>query len=705
MTTAYSGDHADFGGGTFNDSVIGKVEGGLHQHNYHHGPVPIATASLPAPPAGFTGRDGDLERLLPVLDPAGVDTGLPVVICAVSGLGGIGKTSLALYAAQLAHAKGWFPGGTLFVDLRGYDDNPVTADQAVLALLDALGVRGARLPQTTAAQYALYRTLLARERQPMLILLDNASDPTQITALLPGVGAGQHRVLVTSRDRLTDLPARLIGLDTLAPDAAADLLTLALRLSDDRDDRPDREPDALRELAAVCGHHPLALQIAASMLRKRRYRGIASLVEEIRDAADPTDVLALRPVFDVSYGRLPGPQARLLRLLAVAPTADVAVDAAAALADLPSDVVQSLLDELAAAHFVTPAPGADSRSWRCRLHDLVRAYGARLAAGDTELAEEAEAARGRLLSFYARYLRAADQRLSWPPRDPDPELFASRAAALAWLDAERASLVAAAQWAESDPHAEAAVKLALRLWRYLDWRRYFEDLITVSRCAQEATEVSGNRTDEAMAWEGLCFSLRELGRVQEAIDAGIRARDLYQAIGDRQGEASAWDNLGNGLRVDGRHDEAIHAHTRARELSRAEGDGSGEASAWDHLGIALSDAGRHKEATAAHTKALDLYRAAGDRDGEGRAWHNLGVERRQAGRTDEAIQAFEQALEVCRELEDWYGAAQSLSELARAHRADSDPARARALWLQAAVAYERADAPAKASESRYKADQ
>lgn len=181
-----------------------------------HGPVPVATAALPAVPAGFTGRDEDLARLFPVLNPA-AESELPVVICAVSGLGGIGKTSLALCAAHRAVRDGWFPGGTLFVDFRGYDEDPVTADQAVVALLDGMGVRGSDLPQTVVGQYGLYRRLLAEERRSMLLVLDNASDAGQVMPLVPGTD--HHRVLVTSRDRLTELDAQLIDLDVLKPAA------------------------------------------------------------------------------------------------------------------------------------------------------------------------------------------------------------------------------------------------------------------------------------------------------------------------------------------------------------------------------------------------------------------------------------------------------------------------------------------------------
>jgi hypothetical protein len=331
------GDNIEIGkDGTFNGPV-----------NIHHGPVPTATAALPPSPIGFTGRDAELARLLPSLDPAGSASPIPVLIFAVTGMGGIGKTALALHAAHSTVAKGWFPGGTLFVDLRGYDDNPVTADQAVTALLDALGVRGRDLPQTATAQLDLYRTLLAHQRRHMLLILDNASSPTQFTPLLPGIG--HHRVLITSRDRPDSLPIRLIDLEALTPEDAVTLIAHALHQADERDDRPAREPGALTDLASLCGHLPLALQIAAAMLRRRRHRDIASLVTDIRKAGDPTDALtsngtdlygralALRPVFDVSYRRLPPQQARLLRLLALAPGAETATEAVAALADLSTD--------------------------------------------------------------------------------------------------------------------------------------------------------------------------------------------------------------------------------------------------------------------------------------------------------------------------------------------------------------------------------
>ena len=660
-----------------------------------------------------------MDRLLRRLAPAPGDdaSALPLLISAVTGMGGIGKTALAVEAAHRARAEGWFPGGTLFVDLRGYDDNPVTADQAVLALLDALGVHGPDLPATAARQYDTYRKLLAERQDRTLLILDNVSAPSQYLPLLPG--ADHHGVLITSRDRPDALPVRVIDLEVLDPDESAALVTRALHEADERDDRPAREPDALRELAILCGHLPLSLQIAAAMLRRRRHRGIASLVAEIKKAGDPAAVLdngtpgtdlygrslVLRPVLETSYRRLPPDQARLLRLLALAPGAETGTDAVAALADLDTEATLSLLEDLAATHLVAPVQdGAGSAAGvQWRLHDLVRAFGARVVTRDAGLREEGEAARERVLRFYHRWAAAADGRLRWFPGRVEPERFADRGQALAWLDSERAGLVAAALWAREERYADTAVRLAERLGEYLHWRRYFDDLITVSRAAQEAAHRAGDRHNEAGAWTNLGSALLEAGRVEEAIDAHTRDLDLSRTAGDRHNEAKAWNNLGLALLEAGRVEEAIDAHTRDLDLCQTARDRHNEAGAWTNLGLALQEAGRVEEAIDAHARARDLFQAAGDRHREAMAWNNLGLALAEAGRGEEAIEAFGKDLEVCREFEDWYGAGQTLQNLALAHEDTDRPSDARACWLQASDAFTRANAPAEGAQARTRA--
>lgn len=632
-------------------------------------------------------------------------------------MGGIGKTALAVEAAHRARSRGWFPGGTLFVDLRGYDDDPVTADQAVLALLDALGVRDRDLPPTAERQYDAYRVLLAERRDRMLLILDNASDPSQYVPLLPGTD--RHRVLITSRDRPDALPVRLIDLETLDPDDSVALVTRALHGTDERDERPGREPAALRELADLCGHLPLALQIAAGMLRRRRYRDIASVVTEIRDAGDTAAVLdhgspgadlygrslVLRPVLETSYRRLPPDQARLLRLLCLAPGAETGTEAVAALADLATESVLPLLEDLAATHLVAPVRGGSGAApgVRWRLHDLVRGFGASVVAGNARLRKEGEAARERVLDFYWRWANAADDRLRWLPGMEEPERFGERGEALAWLDGERAGLVAAVEWGREDRFASAAVALAQCLGEYLLWRRHFDDWITVAEAAREAAHLAGYRLGEAIAWDHLGLALTSAGRAEEAIHAHTQARDLYQTAEDRHSEATVWSNLGTALWNAGRVEEAIDAYARARDLLQAAGDRHSEASAWDGLGLALRKAGRVEEAIHAHTRARDLCQTAEDRHREASAWNNLGIALREAGRVEEAIEAYGKSLGLRREFEDWYGEGQTLHGLALAHQAAQRPAEARTAYLQAADAFARANAPTEAAQARARA--
>jgi tetratricopeptide (TPR) repeat protein len=673
---------------------------------------------LPPRPIGFTGRSAELDRLLPHLSPDEDDTAaLPLLIFAVTGMGGVGKTALAVEAAHRARARGWFPGGTLFVDLRGYDDDPVTADQAVLALLDTLGVRDGELPPTADRQYDAYRALLAERRDRMLLILDNASDPTQYLPLLPGTD--HHRVLITSRDRPDALPVRLIDLEALPPDDSVALLTCALHDTDERDDRAARQPDALRELTDLCGHLPLALQVVAGMLRRRRRRDIASLVAEIRAAGDATTVLdhgspgmdlygrplVLRPVLETSYSRLPPDQARLLRLLCLAPSAETGTEAIGALADLGVGIVVSLLEDLAARYLVTPVVSVSgtASATRWRLHDLVRAFGAGVVATDAGLREEGNAARERLLDFYVRWTDAADDRLRWLPGLEEPERFGDRGEALVWLDTERAGLVASVTWGREERFAEAVVRLAVCLGEYLAWRRYFDDWVAVTETARDVAQLAGDRLAEAIVWDHLGLALRGAGRAEEAVDAHTHARNLYRAAEDRHGEADAWDNLGIALQGAGRTGEAINAHTRARNLYQAAGQHHGEAGAWNNLGNALRRAGRVEEAIVAHTRARGLYRAAEDRHGEGMAWNNLGSALHEAGRLREAVEAYGKDVEICREFEDWYGAGQTLHNLALAQEAAHRPAEARTAYLQSADAFTRADAPTEVARARTRA--
>ncbi|WP_158711398.1 tetratricopeptide repeat protein [Streptomyces xylophagus] len=689
-------DHIDLRGSEFRGPVTGKVV-----INHCHCPVLTALSALPAAPAGFTGRRTELTRLLDVLCPADSrTTPNPAVICAVTGLGGMGKTALALDAAHTACARKWFPGGTLFIDLGGYDDTPVTADQAVTSLLHALGVGHVQLPSDDVDQYALYRSRLANladQDQPVLLLLDNASTSEQVSPLLPG--SDRHRVLITSRERLDSLPARQLALEALSPDNAVSLIATALRLRDPDDDRPSREAGAVRDLAQLCGHLPLGLQIAAALLRRRPNRPIASLVDELRTATDTTRALvsegvdqysrslALAPVFDVSFGRLGADQAGMLRAVALAPSTEISTDAAAAMAGLSPAMALRLLDDLVHAHLITEVEASTGTTERWRIHDLVRGYTATLTADDPALAEEGALARERLLSHYSRLAEAADRQLRFLQGDPVPEVFAGRAAALAWLDAERVNLVAAAQWTD-DRYAPAAVRLALSVAEFLRWRRFFDDGIAVGRAARDAAHRLEDPHSEATVCNNLGGALLRAERADEAIEPLTRAAGLFDSIGDRTGEGMAWNNLGLALRRTDQVEEAINNHVRARDRFHTTGDLHLEGRAWHNLGLSLDTAGRTDQAIDAFARACEIHRATGDRVLHGDSLNSLGWALHAAGRAEEAIAAYHDAVKIRQEYDNWYATGQTLNNLAlalkTANRPD-DAAKARAEAVNASA--------------------
>ncbi|MGV9450315.1 tetratricopeptide repeat protein [Streptomyces sp. NPDC003635] len=696
----YDGDHSDFRGGVFLREVVG-VQVVVQQSG---AAAPEAMASLPPRPGGFTGRSGETEALLQALDPVAEPRSpdhAAVLVAAVSGLGGVGKTALAVESAHLACGKGWFTGGVLFVDLHGYDEEPVTADQALQSLLRALGVPPEQIPATADDRAALYRSVLAeraREHGPVLILADNASSPDQVRPLLPG--DTRHRVLVTSRDRLAQLGARLVPLEQLTPQAAYELLDLALRIAAPDDNRVAVDADKAAQLASLCGHLPLALQIAAALLAEDPGMPVAELVDELTESHDRLGHLddgdrSVRAAFDLSYRRLPTGQARLLRLLALAPGPEVSNEVAAALIGADTPPLRDL-KELARAHLVERGSG---RGW-WRLHDLVRAYGAGVVAGDAGLREEGEAARERVLDLYLRWADAADDRLRWLPGDAEPERFADREQALTWFDGERAGLVGAVSWAREERFADAAVRLAECLAVYVEWRRHFDDGVSVAGVAREAARRAGDHRREAVACNSHGNALEEVGRLEEAIEAHTHARDLCHSNGDRYGEAVAWNNLGLALRNGGRVEDAIRAHTHARDLFQAVGERLCEPMAWNNLGIALQADGQVAEAIKAHIRARDLYQAIGDRHREATAWNNVGIALRKAGRAEEASEAHGRALRIYQEFGDWYRAGTALQNLALVHETGGRLTEARDHLRQAADAYARANAHTEAAKAR-----
>lgn len=624
--------------------------------------VTPALSGLPAGSPAFTGRIDDLQTVLDGLAPHATATGetaagSAVVVTAVGGMGGVGKTELAVQAARAALARGWFPGGVLFADMFGYDPTRrVEVGQALEGFLRALGIPGEHVPDLDQDRARLYTSVLAayaREGRRILVVVDNVSGADQAVPLLPTDGV--NGAVITSRDTLSMLGARLLDLDVLDVGDAVALLHRALNVARPQDSRVAGHPDDAAAVVRLCGGLPLALRIVAALLVEDPARSLAQMAVELRDEQTRLEELshadvAVRTAFDLSYRRVDAGLARLFGLLPVNPGPDISTDAAAVLAGI--EVVQARrgLEALARAHLIERGGGYG----RWRMHDLIRLF------AHNSGAEEREAAFARLLDHYLTSTRAATAHLDPAIAQPAARGFADRAQAVAWLDAEYPNLTAAAHAAARTAMAK---DLPLAMWDFLQLRRHSNDWVILSTLALEAARHLGDRDGEGRALTTLGIALREVRRFPEAMATLQEAARLCRATGDRHCEGIALNHMASALRETRRFDEAMAVHHEVREIYRDAGNRRGEAGALYDLGVTLQQARRFAEAVTAHELDLRICRELGDRGGTASALTGLGNALHEVRRFDEAISAHQDAIQVWRELDDRHSEAVSLTSL------------------------------------------
>ncbi|QNE16938.1 tetratricopeptide repeat protein [Kribbella qitaiheensis] len=608
-------------------------------------PIP---AQLPAPGATFTGRQVDLDRLDTLL---ATERG-SLAIGTIAGTAGVGKTTLALQWAY--RVRDQFPDGQLFADLRGYDAGPaVRPVDALTGFLAALGVAGDQIPVDVDQAAALYRTMMAGRR--MLILLDNARTADQIRPLLPGEPGSL--VLITSRDRLSGLVAcegaLPLPLNALTEAEAHQLLTNVLGEA-----RVITESDATAELARACAFLPLALRIAAANLAWQPHRRIDDYLAELRIdrlrmlTIDDDPEQGVAAAFDASYQALTVPARRLFRLLSLVPGLDLTIPAAAALSGIEVADAQVLVGRLASAHLLDQ-PASGHYAW----HDLLRAYAADRSDAEDSEADRVAASR-RLYDWYVEaVVGAAD--LLYPhmlrlSRTASAHIFADRAAALDWLDTERANLVAAVRQATVP---EAACVLADALRGYFHLRRRSTDWLVVGESALNAATALDDVRAQAAARHSVGTAYRCLGDSPSALqhyDEGLR---LTRLSGWQEAEATALGNLGIVYQAQGRLKAAVGRLTLAIALDRRIGRTAGLANNLGNLAAVYLDQGSLEAAVDCFDEALELNRRSGSRHGQALALTGLAQAYREAGRVDDAIDRFTEAMQYCVEIGDRDGQA------------------------------------------------
>ncbi|MEU5594831.1 tetratricopeptide repeat protein [Streptomyces sp. NPDC020298] len=637
-------------------------------------PVPVP-AQLPMDVRPFSGREDQLAeltgRLVAADGPDGTEGGAAVVVSAVSGTAGVGKTALAVrWAHQVREA---FPDGQLYVDLRGYDpDEPVSAAQALAGFLTALGVPGQEIPLRLSDRAARYRTAVDGRR--LLVLLDNAASAAQVRPLLPG--SPTCKVLITSRDSLSSLVsvhgARRVVVDVLSPHEA-----LAL-LRDLIGPRVDTDHAAATTLAEQCGRLPLALRVAAELVLSRPLEPLAHLVEELRDHRRRLDLLdagdgdpraAVRAVFSWSYDRLPEHEARLFRLLGLHPGPDAEVHSAAALAGETVERTRRALDVLARAHLVhRSGPG------RHGMHDLLRVYAAELA-NRHDGAVERDAAVTRLLDHCLAasavamdVLYPAERHLRPAVEVSDTGLPPLRTAdeCRVWLRTAQHTLVALCSRTEEPGPSRHTVRIATTLHRHYERSGHFADALTVHTHALRAARTVGDTRGEVDVLACVGAVHRRLGDYESAHQHHADALSLCRDVGYRAGEARHLTNVGVLHELQGRYREAAEHHERAVELFRLAGDAHGEADVLNNLGIVQELLEDYRASTERYREALALYRQTGHTFGEASALGNLGIVLARLGDHAAAAGHFERALAVFRRLGHTGGEAHALSNLGNA---------------------------------------
>ncbi|GGS25629.1 regulatory protein AfsR [Streptomyces aureoverticillatus] len=601
-------------------------------------------AQLPAELADFTGRAAAAARLRRELLR---DPGRVMAIASLRGLGGVGKTALAV---RVAHAvRGHFPGGQLYADLLGQSARPARPHDVLGAFLRALGVPDSALPDDHEERSALYRSTLAGRR--VLVLLDNAHDEAQVRPLLPG--APGCAVLITSRARLVTVPgAQVLDLDVMTEQEALALFTRIVGAQ-----RAGAEPTACRETVAACGHLPLAIRIAAARLVARPAWAVSTLAGRLTDERRRLDQLRLGDLavdasFELGYGQLEPAQARAFRRLALPDGLDISLAAAAAVLDESEDTSERLLESLVDTSLLeSAAPG------RYGYHDLLRLF-ARDRAVREDPGGDRRAVLSRLLGFY---LAAACH--AYALENPGDRLlehlaptacralpFDDRQQALDWVFSEGPALLAAVRQCAAEPAlAPMAADVLLVTQDLMESGAYRQTYASAASAVAEEARRGGDPRTEGRARVVLGQAHHLAGRAERAREEAERAHALGAAARDALTLGYAPNLLGLLAIFHGRHQAAAARFTQALSAFRADGNRYGETAMLMNLGRAQLGLGQIESAIAASEQSVELWRGLGATLRLANGYYALGLALHEAGRYDEALERFGQGLVMFQE--------------------------------------------------------
>ncbi|KAA2255239.1 tetratricopeptide repeat protein [Solihabitans fulvus] len=637
-----------------------------------HAPATVP-AQLPADLPDFTGRTALVRRLTRTFEPRAHRSAPPVA--AISGIGGVGKSSLAVHVAHLVREH--YPDGQLYVDLHGTGEHGADPLAVLATMLRGLGVPPGAVPADLAERAALFRSVLA-DRQ-VLLVFDSASSTEQIRPLLPG--SATCGLIITSRTQLIDLPGvEQFDLPKLSVEEAQTLFHRTVG-----PERTAAEPGPVKDIVAACGGLPLALRIAAARLVARPQWTVQTLADKLRDEQSRLDELrvgslAVEACFHLGYRQLDPVTARAFRLLALPEGPSMPLTAAAAVLDLSvgeaSDLVERLID-LNLLSCTVPD--------RFQMHDLLRLFG-RARSQQHDPAEHRVAA---LRRFADSYLVTVGQsfRFLQPGGEVDASYDTSRAAgpapanqddAVAWLDGEMSTLMATARQFATDNLLPSAVVVDLitLLDPFLVRGTYFEQVGELGGLVAKAAGEAGDRRSEAWGRRkvGEAYLRRfELPEARAELRASLQAG---RECGDTHSVARTLDLLGVVAWRQNRLDESLDHLTQAVTIYRELGDELGEAYVHSTIGRTRAERGDFDGAVEASERSRRIYRRLGNHVGLARALHLLAGVHLRFERFEEAVECLEESLVCCRAVGQKFGEGHNLAQLAKAYLACGQAQRA-----------------------------
>ncbi|GAA0680721.1 transcriptional regulator AfsR [Kitasatospora atroaurantiaca] len=627
-------------------------------------------AQLPADVSDFSGRAELVGELRDVLRSA---AGQAVVVTSLAGIGGVGKTTLAVHVAHSVRTE--FPDGQLYVDLRGAGASP--ADPAVV-LGDFLYALGApETPDSLEQRAALYRSLLANRR--MLILLDNAQDAEQLTPLIPGVAG--CAVLATSRSRLAGLPgAHLVDVEELTPEEALALFSAIVG-----EQRVAAEPEASLAVVRACGFLPLAVRIAAARLASRPRWSVSDLARRLADQRRRLDELqlgnlAVETTIGLGYAQLRPEEQQAFRLLSLVDSADLPLEAVSALLGVDERRAEQLAEALVEANMLECfTPG------RYRYHDLLRLFAQRQsekakAAEEGQAAEEQQAALLRLLDLLLAILRNIAQTIE--PDDVLPEpLHSPTATALTfdgpdaahdWLRAELGLLLSSVEAAAQEPSEllRPAVDVLIVLNTLVEDSTHGQRIRRILQIAGTNAKSHGDSAALARIRFAQGFLQHLTGEFQEAEISLRESLELQGTGGDTMLRPTVSNLLGIVLSFADRSAEALPFFEQAYTMSRSIGATVSEARLLGNIARAHLDMGQPEAAARSAHDAVTTARASGNGPCLADTLYQLGVVLGSTGSPSDAAAHLREAHEMYGSQQNQLRAGYSLARLAPCLLAD-----------------------------------